>query len=241
MSRVAALFTVLLAVFLVAPALAQDEEAPTPSEVATEFAKEFKKTNGVDLLKDKQAIQRLKDASEKAKIELSGTPTTQISIPFITQGDDGPLHLEMDLSRSQFESLIDDLVEKTVTRVVETIDDRYTIAPLSVLVDPSRAARILGLEPGRSFSPKVVYVYKKQLEEAELILVNKCDLIDEEQQARIEEALRREFPQAEVLRCSAKEGSPIFLRWWSGKRRLKGRPRQTINATGMAARVMTEG
>jgi G3E family GTPase len=87
--------------------------------------------------------------------------------------------------------------------------DSHAIAPLSVLVDPLRAARVLGLDDGRSFSPKVVYVYKKQLEEAELILINKCDQIDEAAQTRLEQALRSEFPRAEVLRCSAKDGAGL--------------------------------
>jgi molecular chaperone DnaK len=87
------------------------------------IAKEFKKTHGVDLLKDKQAVQRIKDAAEKAKIELSGTPTTNISVPFITQGGEGPLHLDMDLTRSQFESLIDDLVEKTMKPLKQALKD----------------------------------------------------------------------------------------------------------------------
>src|SRR3977135_3551703 len=56
--------------------------------------------------------------------------------------------------------------------------DDYRVAPLSVLVDPVRAARILGLEPGRTFSPKVLYVYEKQLEEADLIVINKSDLLN---------------------------------------------------------------
>ncbi len=87
------------------------------------IASEFKKEHGIDLLKDKQAIQRLKDAAEKAKIELSGTPTTQISLPFITQGDNGPLHIEMDLSRSQFESLITDLVDRTIKPLKQALKD----------------------------------------------------------------------------------------------------------------------
>ncbi len=87
------------------------------------IASEFKKEHGIDLLKDKQAVQRLKDAAEKAKIELSGTPTTQISLPFITQGDEGPLHVEMDLSRSKFESLISDLVEKTMGPLKQAMKD----------------------------------------------------------------------------------------------------------------------
>ncbi len=87
------------------------------------IASEFKKEHGIDLLKDKQAYQRLKDAAEKAKIELSGTPTTQISLPFITQGNDGPLHLEMDLSRSKFESLISELVDKTMGPLKQALRD----------------------------------------------------------------------------------------------------------------------
>jgi len=87
------------------------------------IAKDFKNKHGVDLLKDKQAVQRLKDASEKAKIELSGTPTTNISIPFISQGDEGPLHVDIDLSRSQFESLIGDLVEKTIKPLKQALKD----------------------------------------------------------------------------------------------------------------------
>jgi molecular chaperone DnaK len=87
------------------------------------ISKEFKKENGVDLMKDKQAVQRIKDAAEKAKIELSGTPTTNISVPFISQGEDGPLHLDMDLTRSLFESLIDDLVEKTMKPLKQALKD----------------------------------------------------------------------------------------------------------------------
>src|ERR1700681_164628 len=67
--------------------------------------------------------------------------------------------------------------------------DDYRVAPLSVLVDPTRAARILGLEPGRSFSAKVRYVYEKQLEEADLIVINKSDLLDPAQREALERAL----------------------------------------------------
>lgn len=87
--------------------------------------------------------------------------------------------------------------------------DRYAVAPLSVLVDPSRAARVLGLEEGRSFSPKVVYVYEKQLEEADVIVVNKCDAHDAKSIARLTEALRTRFPRSEVLAVSAKDGAGI--------------------------------
>jgi len=87
------------------------------------LAEEFKKEHGVDLMKDNQAIQRLKDASEKAKIELSGTPTTKIYIPFIAQGKEGALHVEVELTRSKLESLVQDLVEKTVGPVQQAMKD----------------------------------------------------------------------------------------------------------------------
>ena len=87
------------------------------------IASQFKKEHGVDLMKDNQAVQRLKDAAESAKIELSGTPTTQISIPFIAQGDDGALHVDMELSRSKFESLIDPLVDRTMKPLKNALKD----------------------------------------------------------------------------------------------------------------------
>ncbi|MFD1850230.1 molecular chaperone DnaK [Oceanobacillus bengalensis] len=75
---------------------------------------EFKKENGIDLSNDKMATQRLKDAAEKAKKDLSGVTQTQISLPFITAGEAGPLHLEMNLTRAKFEELSSDLVERTM-------------------------------------------------------------------------------------------------------------------------------
>ena len=74
---------------------------------------EFKKSHGVDLSKDKMAMQRLKEAAEKAKIELSGMTSTSVSLPFISMTDAGPAHLEMDITRQKFEALISDLVDKT--------------------------------------------------------------------------------------------------------------------------------
>ncbi|HHW69593.1 MAG TPA: molecular chaperone DnaK [Tenericutes bacterium] len=84
---------------------------------------EFKKENGVDLSKDKMAMQRLKDASEKAKKDLSGVTTTQISLPFLSQGDSGPLHLEMTLTRAKFEELVDDLIQSTLEPVRKSLKD----------------------------------------------------------------------------------------------------------------------
>ncbi|MGO1780105.1 MAG: molecular chaperone DnaK [Lactobacillus delbrueckii] len=73
----------------------------------------FKKENGIDLSKDKMAMQRLKDAAEKAKKDLSGVSSTHISLPFISAGEAGPLHLEADLTRAKFNELTDDLVQRT--------------------------------------------------------------------------------------------------------------------------------
>ncbi|MFZ3576492.1 molecular chaperone DnaK [Virgibacillus sp. DJP39] len=84
---------------------------------------EFKKENGIDLSKDKMATQRLKDAAEKAKKDLSGVAQTQVSLPFITAGDAGPLHLEMNLTRAKFEELSSDLVERTMVPTRKALKD----------------------------------------------------------------------------------------------------------------------
>ena len=84
---------------------------------------EFKKENGIDLSKDVTAMQRLKDAAEKAKKDLSGMTTTEISLPFISQGTDGPIHLNMSLTRAKFEDLISDLVESTTEPVRKALKD----------------------------------------------------------------------------------------------------------------------
>src|SRR5216117_1363949 len=78
------------------------------------LADEFQKTQGIDLRKDKLALQRLKESAEKAKIELSSTTQTEINLPFITADASGPKHLTMKLTRAKFEALVDDLVQKTV-------------------------------------------------------------------------------------------------------------------------------
>ena len=84
---------------------------------------EFKKENGIDLSKDKMAMQRLKDAAEKAKKDLSGMTSTQISLPFITAGEAGPLHLEMNLTRAKFEELSHELVERTLGPTRQALKD----------------------------------------------------------------------------------------------------------------------
>ena len=83
--------------------------------------------------------------------------------------------------------------------------DDYAIAPLSVMVDPARAAVVLGIEDGRSFSEKVDYVYTKQLEEAQAIVVNKCDLLEQDRRRQIVEAMRERFPNKEIFVVSARQ------------------------------------
>lgn len=87
------------------------------------IAEEFKKENGVDLTKDSTAMQRLKDAAEKAKKELSTTMSSNVNLPFITAVDGNPVHLNMDITRSKFEALTQDLVEATITPVREALND----------------------------------------------------------------------------------------------------------------------
>lgn len=87
--------------------------------------------------------------------------------------------------------------------------DDYRVAPLSVLVDPLRAARMFGLEAGRTFSPKVQYLYEKQLEEADIIVINKSDLLGPERRDALERALKARFPQAEIVTVSARTGADM--------------------------------
>ena len=87
------------------------------------LAGEFKKDQGVDLKKDKMALQRLKEASEKAKIELSSSTQTEINLPFITADASGPKHLTMKLTRSKFESLVEELIKRTVKPMQEALKD----------------------------------------------------------------------------------------------------------------------
>ncbi len=127
----------------------------------------FKKDNGIDLSKDKMAMQRLKDASEKAKKELSGLTTTQISLPFISQGSDGPLHLEVNLTRAKFEELIRDLVESTLGPVRNAMKDaKVTSNNIDKVILVGGSTRIpmvqellkkeLGKEPHKGVNPDEV-------------------------------------------------------------------------------------
>lgn len=87
--------------------------------------------------------------------------------------------------------------------------DDYEIAPLSVLVDPIRAMRVLGLDKGKAFSEKVVYIYGKQLEEADIIVINKTDLLSEADHDALRDALKAAYPKSEVLSISARTGNGL--------------------------------
>ncbi len=128
---------------------------------------EFKKKTGIDLSKDKMAMQRLKEAAEKAKHELSGVTQTNISLPFITATPEGPQHLEMTLTRAKFEELISDLVEKTVGPMRQALADAG-LEPKDIdkvlLVGGSTRVplvqetirRVLGKEPTKGINPDEV-------------------------------------------------------------------------------------
>ncbi len=87
------------------------------------IADEFQKENGIDLRKDRQSLQRLKEAAEKAKIELSTTMQAEINLPYITADSSGPKHLVMTLTRSKLEQLTEDLINRSLTPVKQALDD----------------------------------------------------------------------------------------------------------------------
>lgn len=100
-----------------------------------------------------------------------------------------------------------DLVATVSLPLQQIYGDDYLVAPLSVLVDPIRAGQILGIGDGKKFSENVTYIYRKQLEEAEFIVVNKLDLLDDSGQNELRQALEKEFPDATIFELSAREGT----------------------------------
>ena len=125
---------------------------------------EFKKKEGVDLAKDTMAMQRLKEAAEKAKKELSASTTTNINLPFITATADGPKHFDMDLSRAKFEELISDLVEKTAIPVQNAMKDaglsNSDIGKVLLVGGSTRVPcvvekvkQLMGQEPSKNLNP----------------------------------------------------------------------------------------
>ncbi len=107
------------------------------------LVEEFKKSNDIDLSKDKLAMQRLKEAAEKAKIDLSSTPKTTISLPFITADASGPKHLEYDLTRAKFDSITEDLVKQTLTCVENALKDaKLTMSDINKVIMVGGSTRI---------------------------------------------------------------------------------------------------
>lgn len=131
------------------------------------LVQEFKAENGVDLSQDKMALQRLKDAAEKAKKDLSGVSSTQISLPFISAGAAGPLHLEMTLTRAKFEELADHLVQKTMAPTRQAMKDAgLSNADIDEVILVGGSTRIpavqeaikkeIGKEPNKGVNPDEV-------------------------------------------------------------------------------------
>ncbi|MBJ8264791.1 molecular chaperone DnaK [Staphylococcus pseudintermedius] len=131
------------------------------------LVQQFKSENGVDLSQDKMALQRLKDAAEKAKKDLSGVSSTQISLPFISAGEAGPLHLEITLSRAKFEELAYDLVQKTMGPTRQAMKDAgLSNADIDEVILVGGSTRILavqeaikkeiGKEPNKGVNPDEV-------------------------------------------------------------------------------------
>ncbi|HEV8148560.1 MAG TPA: molecular chaperone DnaK [Gemmatimonadales bacterium] len=112
---------------------------------------EFKKDQGIDLSKDPMALQRLKEAAEKAKMELSSTAQTDINLPFITADQSGPKHLNMSLSRAKFESLVDDLIQRTIPPMQQALKDAG--------LDPKSIDEVI-LVGGSTRIPKVQQIVK---------------------------------------------------------------------------------
>jgi molecular chaperone DnaK len=128
---------------------------------------EFQKENGIDLSKDKMALQRLRDAAEKAKIELSGTQTTEVNQPFITMDASGPKHLALTLTRAKFESLVHDLIERCVEPCLkalkdsglnkEQIDEVILVGGMTRMPSVERKVKdIFGREPHKGVNPDEV-------------------------------------------------------------------------------------
>ncbi len=131
------------------------------------IAEEFKKENGVDLKKDPQALQRLRESAEKAKIELSSATEAQINQPFITQGSSGPLHLTMTLTRAKLEEIVDPLVQSTLKPVDQALKDAKVktsdIDEIVLVGGMTRMPKIVevvtkffGKEPNKSVNPDEV-------------------------------------------------------------------------------------
>ncbi len=128
---------------------------------------EFKKSDGIDISKDPMAMQRIREAAEKAKIELSGTQSTNINLPYITADNSGPKHLSLNLSRSEFNRMIDDLIERSITPCKSAVKDaKIDISEIDEVILVGGSTRVPAVqeavknffkkEPNRSVNPDEV-------------------------------------------------------------------------------------
>jgi molecular chaperone DnaK len=135
--------------------------------IVDHLAEEFENEHGFDLREDRQALQRLTEAAEEAKIELSSRKETEINLPFITATDSGPIHLEQSLTRATFESLTDDLIERTVGPTEQALDDggyeKEDIDEVILVGGSTRMAQVreqveelVGQEPKKNVNPDEV-------------------------------------------------------------------------------------
>src|SRR5687768_16872398 len=120
-----------------------------------------------------------------------------------------------------------DLVATVTYPLRRIYGDEFTIAPLSVLVDAVRAMRVLGLSQGPKFSEKVLYIYRKQLEEADIIVINKCDLIDSAALRALQNEIRTQFPHAEQHVVSARKGDGLPA-WFDKMAQTEQQPRAVM-------------
>jgi molecular chaperone DnaK len=128
---------------------------------------EFKKSDGIDITKDPMAMQRIREAAEKAKIELSGTQSTNINLPYITADNSGPKHLSLNLSRSEFNRMIDDLIERSITPCKAAVKDaKLDVSEIDEVILVGGSTRVPAVqeavknffkkEPNRSVNPDEV-------------------------------------------------------------------------------------
>src|SRR5207248_3164260 len=152
------------------------------------IADQFKKDNGVDLRKDQMALQRLKEAAERAKKDLSQSTTTDINLPFITADATGPKHLQMSITRAKFEQLVDHLIERCRGPVLRALSDaKYKPSDINEIVMVGGMTRvpkvqwlvkdIFGKEGHRGVNPDEVVAVGAAIQGAQLLLGSKADVV----------------------------------------------------------------
>jgi molecular chaperone DnaK len=169
------------------------------------LADEFQKEQGIDLRRDKLALQRLKEAAEKAKIELSSTTQTEINLPFITADATGPKHLTMKLTRAKFEALVDDLIQKTVQPCRQALKDAG--------ISPAEINEVV-LVGGMSRMPKVQEVVKQLFGKEPHKGVNPDEVV------AIGAAIQAGVLQGQVFSTAEDNQNAVTIRVFQGEREM---------------------